>query len=64
VGTGAVRYQCRCDSQRLRATLGTLPPQELESLIAEGKDLEIECDYCHVEYRFPVAELKSLLAVD
>jgi molecular chaperone Hsp33 len=64
VGTGAARYQCRCDSQRLRATLGTLPPQELESLIAEGKELEIECDYCHVEYRFPVAELKSLLAVD
>jgi len=64
VGSGAVRYQCRCDSQRLRATLATLPPAELESLIAEGKDLEIECDYCHVEYRFPVSELKTLLAVD
>ena len=64
VGSGAVRYQCRCDSQRLRATLSTLPPAELESLIAEGKDLEIECYYCHVEYRFPVSELKTLLTVD
>lgn len=64
VGEGPVRFQCRCDSQRLRATLGTLPPAELKSLIAEGKDLEIECDYCHVEYRFPVSELKVLLAVD
>ncbi|MDB4932908.1 MAG: hypothetical protein JWM10_5392 [Myxococcaceae bacterium] len=64
VGSGALRYQCRCDTQRLRATLGTLPPKELESLIAEGKDLEIECDYCHVEYRFPVSELRAILAVD
>ena len=64
VGSSAVRYQCRCAAQRLRSTLSTLPPSELESLIAEGKDLEIECDYCHVEYRFPVSELKALLAVD
>lgn len=64
VGQDAVRYQCRCDWEKLRATLRTLPPKDLQDMIDEGKDLEIQCDYCRTEYRFPVSELKGLLAVD
>lgn len=64
VGEGATRFQCRCDSAKLRETLRTLPAKDIQEMIDEGKDLEIECDYCHTEYRFPVGELRALLAVD
>lgn len=58
----ALRFQCRCDSERLRDTLSTLSNADLEELISEGKDLEIECDWCHAEYRFTVDEVRALIA--
>ena len=60
----AVGYQCRCDWARLRSTLSTLPKADVDELVAEGKDLEIECEYCHTAYCFPVAELLALHRVD
>ncbi len=63
-GHSDVKYQCRCDWEKLRTTLRTLPAKDLEEMIAEGKDLEIQCDYCRTDYRFPVSELKTLHAMD
>lgn len=58
---GALRFQCRCDAQRLMGALATLSPGDLADMIAEGEDLEIRCDYCAKDYRFPVDQLRALL---
>lgn len=54
-------FGCDCNSERLKNTLATLSAEDLESLIAEGQPLEIECDWCHTEYSFGVDEVRSLL---
>jgi molecular chaperone Hsp33 len=57
-----VHFGCRCSPERLATSLASLPRKDIESLMAGGKTLEIECDYCRKSYEFTVDQLKSLLA--
>lgn len=57
-----LRYQCRCDTTRLLASLATLPRAEVEEMVDAGQALEIRCDYCATEYRIEPAQLRGLLA--
>jgi molecular chaperone Hsp33 len=56
------RFACRCSQERLLATLGTLGPGEIRSMIDEGKPIDINCDYCNRDYQISVDELRTLLA--
>lgn len=58
---GPLRFQCRCDRARLIQALSTVGRDELESMIAEAKPLEIGCDYCNAQYTIDVSELRPLL---
>ena len=62
VGDGAVRFGCQCSQARLAASLATLPRHEIESMIDDGKVLEITCDYCGRDYRIAPEQLRGLLA--
>lgn len=55
-------YRCRCDSVRLLATMATLPREDLQEMVDEGKALEIQCDYCGREYQIEPEQLRGLLA--
>jgi molecular chaperone Hsp33 len=55
-------YQCRCDAQRVLASLATLPRHEIKEMADAGKTLEINCDYCGTEYRIEPSQLRGLLA--
>jgi molecular chaperone Hsp33 len=57
-----LRYQCRCDTARVLASLATLPRAEVEEMVDAGKTLEINCDYCGTEYRVEPSQLRGLLA--
>lgn len=56
-----LRFQCRCDRVRMLQAMATISRGEIESMVREGKPLEIECDYCHAQYVLEVAELRGLL---
>lgn len=56
-----LRYQCRCDRVRLLQAMSTISRDEIESMVREGRSLEIECDYCRTQYAIDVAELRGLL---
>lgn len=56
-----IRFRCWCDELRVVATLATLPRSDLEELAATHEPLEIECDYCHRQYRVSPAQLHGLL---
>jgi molecular chaperone Hsp33 len=56
-----LRFGCRCSKERLLSTLATLDPNEIRDMIAEGKPIDITCDYCNLDYVIPVDELRSLL---
>jgi molecular chaperone Hsp33 len=62
VGERTVHFGCRCSPERLAGSLASLPRADIESLLREGKTLEIECDYCRKHYEFTVDQLRALLA--
>jgi len=62
VGRSAVRYACPCDEARVAASLASLPKSDIREMIDDGRVLEIECDYCHRQYRFAPGKLRGLLA--
>ena len=61
VGDRTVRFGCQCSPDRLAGSLASLPRADIESLMAEGKTLEIECDYCRKNYEFTIDQLRGLL---
>lgn len=61
VGDNTVHFGCRCSPERLAISLASLPRADIESLMSDGKTLEIECDYCRKKYEFTQAQLKQLL---
>ncbi|MDW8248909.1 MAG: Hsp33 family molecular chaperone HslO, partial [Myxococcales bacterium] len=56
-----LRFGCRCSKERLLATLATLDAREIQEIVAEGKPVDITCDYCNLAYVLTVEELRSLL---
>jgi molecular chaperone Hsp33 len=57
----AVSWKCRCSAERVLATLGTLPREEQLEMIAEGKPLEISCDFCRTAYVVTPEQLEAQL---
>jgi molecular chaperone Hsp33 len=61
LGHNEVRYRCWCSRTRLITAMSTLPRAEIESMVEDGRVLEINCDYCHRDYAVSPAELRGLL---
>jgi len=57
-----VRFGCTCSPTRLAASLATLPKADIESMLADGKMLDIECDFCRKKYEFSPEQLRGLLS--
>jgi molecular chaperone Hsp33 len=52
---------CECSREKVARSLGLLPNDDLESLIADQKPAEIRCDFCTKEYHFSIEQLKAML---
>lgn len=52
---------CPCSRERMVATLATLPLKDLQELEAEGKNLEVVCDFCRTPYKITVADLREII---
>jgi len=62
VGEQNVAYKCYCSRERVSAAVASIGPEELESIIGEGKDITVSCQFCDTTYEFTVDDLKKLLA--
>ena len=60
VGETAVGYRCYCSRERVAEALRSVGGEELESMIAEGKELSVSCQFCDTLYRFTPDELREL----
>lgn len=56
-----VRFTCNCSRQRIEKALISVGRQELQSMIDEGKTVEVNCHFCNKMYSVTVDELKHLL---
>ena len=54
-------FGCTCNEIRVIGALATLGRAEIESIVEEGKLIELNCDYCRTEYKISPAKLKGLL---
>lgn len=55
-----VQFQCNCSKHRVAKALVSIGKQELQSLIEEGKSIEVNCHFCNTNYEFTVEELQEL----
>lgn len=54
-------FRCDCSKKRVSSVIASLGRKELESIIEDGEDIEVKCDFCNTSYDFTVGELKDIL---
>lgn len=57
----SLSWKCRCSAVRVMSSLATLSRAELGELIADGKAIELSCDFCQQTYNISPTELAGLL---
>ena len=55
------RFFCNCSKERVSKALVSGGAKELQSMIDDGKEIEVNCHFCNTNYSFSVEELKELL---
>ena len=58
--TVEVGYQCDCSRQRVEKSLASLGKEDMDEIIADGKPIEVRCQFCNEAYEFSIDELKEL----
>lgn len=58
----ALQFHCSCTKDRVEKVLCSLGKEELQDMIAEGKDVELHCHFCNTNYVFSTEELRALAA--
>ena len=56
-----VSFYCNCSRERFERGLVLLGKEELESIIEDGKDIELVCQFCNRTYSYTPDEVKKLL---
>ncbi len=58
----ALKFACRCTSERVESMMATLPLEDLRELVAKGTAARIFCHMCGKSYEFSLARLQALLS--
>ena len=53
-------FRCDCSKERVERALISIGRTQLQELIDEGKEVEVNCQFCGKQYQFPVEDLKIL----
>lgn len=54
-------FSCNCSGERIEKALISVGKQELQSMIEDGKTIEVNCHFCNKHYPVTVERLKELL---
>lgn len=58
--TAEPEFFCGCDKSRVEKALISIGESELQEMIDEGKEIEVNCQFCNRHYLFSVEELDAL----
>jgi molecular chaperone Hsp33 len=58
----AVKFECRCTTERVANMLRALGRAEVESVLAEQGEVTVTCDFCSRPYRLGPTEVEQLFA--
>ncbi|MDY5869089.1 MAG: Hsp33 family molecular chaperone HslO [Lachnospiraceae bacterium] len=59
--TMPAQFYCNCDKKRVEKAIISIGKKDIEEMIAENKDIEVNCHFCNTSYTFSVEELKEML---
>ena len=62
VAEAPVCYRCPCSRERVGLALSVIDRSELEEMIAEGKDVDVLCQFCEKRYTFTAPDLREILS--
>lgn len=55
-----LNFYCNCDKDRVKRALMLIGKKEIDEMIADGKEVELCCQFCNRKYSFSVDELKEI----
>lgn len=55
-----VGYRCFCSRERAAEAIACIDPKDLDEMIAEGKEIEVGCQFCDASYCFTPEDLRHL----
>ena len=55
------KFQCDCSKDKVTKAIMSAGKEELESMIADGEDVEAKCHFCNTSYKYSVEDLKEIL---
>lgn len=61
VDTLAAHFSCNCSKERIEKAIISIGKKDIQSMIDDGKDIEVKCHFCNTVYNYTVDELKELL---
>lgn len=59
--TKPISYKCYCSRERVASTIISLGEKEMQSIIDEGQDIHVDCQFCDTIYTFTPQEIQELL---
>lgn len=54
-------FHCDCNKKRVEKVIISIGKKDIQEMIAEGKEIEVNCQFCSSHYQFSVEELRALL---
>lgn len=61
LGRADLSFGCTCSEASLLSALATLGRAEIQSMLDQGENLDITCDYCRKDYVIAIERLRPLL---
>ena len=61
VDTMETGYVCDCSKDRVERAIISIGKKDIKEMIADGKEIEVNCQFCDKKYVFSVEELKEML---
>ena len=61
VDTMPANFYCNCSKERIEKAIISIGKKDIQSMIDDGKDIEVKCHFCNTAYKYTVDELKKLI---
>lgn len=55
-------FKCNCSEERILKAIAGTGRKEIQSMIDEGRDIEVNCQFCNTSYKVTVEQLKKLIS--
>ena len=53
-------FKCDCSKSRVERSLASLGKEDMDSIINDGKPVEVKCQFCNKKYNFTIDEIIAL----